>query len=219
MPELEVAFDAIVAPSRTTVIVQALRRAILSGALPAGRPLVEAELARKFGTSKTPVREALKALVGIGLVTISDYKGAIVRIVDEEMSRNVFDVRCLLEPAAVMRTVEKGFDVAAARRALEIAASADDEGERSMANRDFHQLLYSGCGNPILVEMLDSLRDQTALISTNSWARTPSWDREAAEHDEILVSAESGDAKQTANLVFQHIQGFETKAATQMKAV
>ena len=210
----ELSVNAIIAPSRTTAIVEALRRAILSGALPAGRPLVENDLAQKFGTSKTPVREALKALVGAGLVTISDYKGATVRVVDEEMARNVFDIRYLLEPVAVARTVENGFDVAAAKQALEVGANAADEAERSLANRNFHRLLYSGCGNPVLVRMLDGLHDQTALITINAWTKQPSWDSEASEHQDILRSAERGDASQTAQMVRDHIKHFEIQAIT-----
>jgi DNA-binding GntR family transcriptional regulator len=204
------------ASSRTGLVVEALRRSILTGELAAGQPLVETELARRFGISKTPVREALKTLVGAGLVTMSEYKGATVRVVDEEMARSVFDVRSLLEPVAVARTIERGFDVELAQDALDRAASSVDEAERSLANRDFHQLLYSNCGNPVLVDMLDGLREQTALISVNAWIQQPSWDEEAAEHAEILAAARSGDAGRAAELVLNHIHSFEVRAVGQI---
>jgi DNA-binding GntR family transcriptional regulator len=204
------------ASSRTGLVVEALRRSILTGELPAGQPLVETELARRFGISKTPVREALKTLVGAGLVTMSEYKGATVRVVDEEMARSVFDVRSLLEPVAVARTIERGFDVELAQEALDRASSSVDEAERSLANRDFHQLLYSNCGNPVLVDMLDGLREQTALISVNAWIQQPSWDEEAAEHAEILAAARNGDAGRAAELVLNHINSFEVRAVGQI---
>jgi DNA-binding GntR family transcriptional regulator len=204
------------ASSRTGLVVEALRRSILTGELPAGQALVETELARRFGISKTPVREALKTLVGAGLVTMSEYKGATVRVVDEEMARSVFDVRSLLEPVAVARTVERGLDLDLAQDALERASSAKDEAERSLANRDFHQLLYSNCGNPVLMNMLDGLREQTALISVNAWLQQPSWETEAAEHAEILAAARNGDAGRAAELVLNHIHSFETRAVGQI---
>lgn len=204
------------ASSRTGLVVEALRRSILTGELPAGQSLVETELARHFGISKTPVREALKTLVGAGLVTMSEYKGATVRVVDEEMARNVFDVRSLLEPVAVARTIERGLDVELAQEALDRAAASADEAERSLANRDFHQLLYSNCGNPVLVDMLNGLREQTALISVNAWTQQPSWDEEAAEHAEILAAARNGDAGRAAELVLNHIHSFEVRAVGQI---
>jgi DNA-binding GntR family transcriptional regulator len=204
------------ASSRTGLVVEALRRSILTGELPAGQALVETELARRFGISKTPVREALKTLVGAGLVTMSEYKGATVRVVDEEMARSVFDVRSLLEPVAVARTVERGLDLDLAQDALDRASSAKDEAERSLANRDFHQLLYSNCGNPVLMNMLDGLREQTALISVNAWIQQPSWETEAAEHAEILAAARNGDAGRAAELVLNHIRSFEVRAVGQI---
>jgi DNA-binding GntR family transcriptional regulator len=204
------------ASSRTGLVVEALRRSILTGELPAGQPLVETELARRFGISKTPVREALKTLVGAGLVTMSEYKGATVRVVDEEMARSVFDVRSLLEPVAVARTVDRGLDLDLAQDALDRASSAKDEAERSLANRDFHQLLYSNCGNPVLMDMLDGLREQTALISVNAWIQQPSWETEAAEHAEILAAARNGDAGRAAELVLNHIRSFEVRAVGQI---
>jgi DNA-binding GntR family transcriptional regulator len=204
------------ASSRTGLVVEALRRSILTGELPAGQALVETELARRFGISKTPVREALKTLVGAGLVTMSEYKGATVRVVDEEMARSVFDVRSLLEPVAVARTVERGLDLDLAQDALDRASSAKDEAERSLANRDFHQLLYSNCGNPVLRNMLDGLREQTALISVNAWIQQPSWETEATEHAEILAAARNGDAGRAAELVLNHIRSFEVRAVGQI---
>jgi DNA-binding GntR family transcriptional regulator len=205
------------ASSRTGLVVESLRRQILTGRLAAGAPLVEAELARNFGISKTPVREALKTLAGAGLVTMSEYRGATVRIVDEEMARSVFDVRALLEPVAVARTVTEGFDVHLALKALDLADESVDEAERSLANRDFHQLLYSNCGNPVLIEMLNGLREITALISANAWIQRPSWESEAAEHRAILQAAQKGDAGHAGELVLEHIRSFEARAIAQIR--
>lgn len=205
--------------SRTGLVVQALRLAILSGELAAGQPLVEADLAERFGISKTPVREALKTLSGAGLVTMSEYRGAVVRVVDPHMAYNVFDMRALLEPTAVSRTVENGADVESARAALHRAETADTEAERSLANRDFHRALYAGCGNDILVATLDGLREQTALITVNAWTKRPSWEEEAAEHALILKAVEAGDPAAASARVLEHIRAFESLAIRQLQGV
>src|SRR5215469_18551517 len=94
-------------PSRTVAVLEAIRRAILAGELKPGQALVETDLADRLGVSKTPVREALKTLAGAGLVTMSPYKGATVRMVDDVLAHSVYDIRVLLEPEAVRRSVER----------------------------------------------------------------------------------------------------------------
>ena len=169
------------------------------------------------GAARLAARAALRA--GAGLVTMSEYRGAVVRVVDPQMAYNVFDMRALLEPTAVARTVENGADVEGARAALRRAESAETEAERSLANRDFHRDLYAGCGNDILVATLDGLREQTALITVNAWTKRPSWEAEATEHEQILEAVAAGDPVAASARVLNHIRSFETLAIRQLHGV
>ncbi|MEV5446078.1 GntR family transcriptional regulator [Streptomyces sp. NPDC052644] len=199
-------------PSRTQYVLEEIKHAILTGQLPPGRALVETELAARFGVSKTPVREALKTLAGTGLVVMSQYKGVTVRTVDAAMAREVYDVRLLLEPEAVRRTIARRASLDEAGQALVRADEAADQAERSLANREFHRALYLPCGNPLLARMLDEVRDQAALVSTVAWSADPSWRREADEHREILRLALAGDAEGAARAVHEHIARFVQRA-------
>jgi DNA-binding GntR family transcriptional regulator len=216
-------------PSRTVAVLEAIKHAILAGELRPGQALVETDLAEVLGVSKTPVREALKTLAGAGLVIMNPYKGAAVRVVDDEQARHVYDARLLLEPEALARAVTRGNDWHPAHQALARAGQAADQAERSLANRDFHRELYVGCGNPLLVRMLDDLRDQTALVSVSAWRNepdwrhepdrrhepgwrhTPSWEYEAGEHRAVLQAAEDGDAERAAGLLRGHIRSFAAR--------
>src|ERR1700753_2940835 len=145
--------------SRTELVLDEIRRAILTRRLRPAQPLVELELAAQLGVSKTPVREALKILSGSGLVTFSPYKGASVLVVDRELAMAVYDVRLLLEPEDVGRAVRAGGQGASAAAAAPLAApsaalAAGDHAELSLCNRSFHQAMYAGCGNPLLVSVL-----------------------------------------------------------------
>jgi DNA-binding GntR family transcriptional regulator len=199
-------------PSRTVVVLDAIRHAILTGELRPGQGLVEADLAAVLGVSKTPVREALKTLAGAGLVTMSPYKGATVRTVDDDLVRSVYDLRLLLEPEAVRRAVARGGSWDAARQALERSGQAADPAGRSLGNRDFHRALYLDCGNALLVRVLDDVRDQTALVSAAAWQRAPTWRDEAAEHDAILRAAVAGDAGSASRLLTAHIESFLSRS-------
>jgi DNA-binding GntR family transcriptional regulator len=198
-----------VTPSRTEAVLEAIKHAILTGELSPGQALVETDLAERLGVSKTPVREALKTLAGSGLVEMLPYKGATVREVDRELARAVYDMRLLLEPVAAGRTTQAGVSLAAAHAALAAADAATDGADRSLANRAFHRVLYAGCGNPLLVQKLDELRDQTALVSSVAWSCRPaSWHQEAREHRDILAAAEAGDAELVRVLMRGHISSF-----------
>lgn len=199
--------------SRTEVVLEEIRRGILTRELVPGQQLVEAELAARLGVSKTPVREALKVLSNTGLVTFSPYKGASVCVVDAELARSVYDVRAVLEPEALRRAVASPdrtlFDEAAQVLKEASGALADaDHAALSLLNRRFHRALYAGCGNPLMVSMLDGLRDRAALITVVGWDANPSWRKEWAEHKAVLAAAKKGDADGAAELLRAHITAF-----------
>jgi DNA-binding GntR family transcriptional regulator len=197
-------------PSRTVAVQEAIKRAILAGEFTPGQQLVETDLAEKLGVSKTPVREALKTLAGAGMVTISPYKGATVRRVTRDDARHLYDVRLILEPEALVRSIAAGPDWTQAAAALARADSTADLVERNLANREFHLGLYQGCGNPLLLSLLADLRDQTALVSAAFWRRSAdsggaSWECEAAEHHAILRAAQARQSATAADLLRAHI--------------
>ncbi|WP_020661280.1 GntR family transcriptional regulator [Amycolatopsis benzoatilytica] len=199
--------------SRTEVVLEEIRRGILTRELVPGQQLVEAELAARLGVSKTPVREALKVLSNTGLVTFSPYKGASVCVVDASLARSVYDVRMVLEPEALRRAVRSAdrtlFDEAALVLKDASGALADaDHTALSLLNRRFHRALYAGCGNPLMVSMLDDLRDRAALITVVGWDANPSWRKEWAEHKAVLAAARKGDADGAAELLRTHIAAF-----------
>jgi DNA-binding GntR family transcriptional regulator len=206
--------------SRTDFVLESIKAGILSGELRPGQALVEAELAASLVVSKTPVREALKTLAGSGLVVMSPYKGASVRIVDAELVRSVYEVRTVMEPEAVRHAVRNGAGFAEAAEALADAAKAAEEGRDaaplSLINRRFHRAMYRGCGNPLMVRILDDLRDQTALITVAGWGIQPTWQAEIVEHGAVLAAARAGDADRAAELMRRHIQAFADRVVEEL---
>jgi len=203
-------------PPRTGWVMTQIRDAILEGRLTAGQPLVEADLAQTFGVSKTPVREALKTLTGQGLVRLGDFKGATVSAVDARLVRDVSGVRLLLEPSAVGAAVRRGADLGSAHDALRQARAAETDSARSVWNREFHRALYESCGNDLLVEILDGLRERATLIAVTLWKSILSWDMEAEEHEAIYEAASSGAADEAERLTTEHIQKFADKCFAEL---
>lgn len=205
--------------SRIELVLEAIRHSILTNEFPPGTPLVEAELAERMGVSKTPVREALKILSNTGLVQFVPYKGARVQTVDAEFVSAVCDLRLLLEPEAVQRSVEVQSPSSLEQAAAMLdqarqAVTAGDRAELSILNRQFHSLLYQDCGNHLMRDVLDNLRDRTALISVIGWRTAvtsdsiPSYELEWREHAAMLDAARNGEARLARSLVEGHIRRF-----------
>jgi DNA-binding GntR family transcriptional regulator len=198
--------------STADLVVDALRGAILAGRLGPGETLVERRLAEQLGVSKTPVREAIIALAASGLVTIAPNRGAVVRAVSSADVVKAYEVRLLLEPWAVARTVRRADPdaTAAAQAALEHARQqlADgDHVELSLANRRFHRALYAGCDNEIVLAQLDGLQELAALGAVAMiWERWPTWREEYTEHEAILAAARDGAAGTAERLLRAHIR-------------
>ncbi|MEB3366802.1 GntR family transcriptional regulator [Saccharopolyspora mangrovi] len=206
--------------SRTDLVADSIRNAILAGELRPGETLVERRLSELLGVSKTPVREALIGMAHTGLVTVVPNKGITVRRLDLEDVRKVYEVRRLLEPWAAKMTTRSGSTdvVQRAQEALNEAAgllSAGNNHQLSMANRRFHRSLYAGCGNALVIDQLDDLQDLTALGVVNLlWDRWPTWREEFVEHAEILAAVNDGNDDEAERLVREHIQ----KSLTNLEA-
>lgn len=198
--------------SRTDLVAESVRDAILSGELGPGETLVERRLSELLGVSKTPVREALIGLAHTGLVTVAPNRGITVRRLTVEDLQQVYEVRMLLEPWAVRATARAGAAEATqeAQEALNEAAGLLGSAERSrlsVVNRRFHRALYARCGNDLVVSQLDGLQDLTALGAANLlWDRWPTWREEFVEHAEILSAVCGGDESKAESLLRQHIQ-------------
>lgn len=201
------------APSRSERVATSIREAILSGTLKPGEPLVERKLAALLDVSKTPVREALISLVGDGLAEIQPSGAVTVRVLDPATLREIDEVRLRLEPWAIARAAaaaDRGAlaDARAALDAADAAAEAGDLPGLSQANRRFHRALYSACGNPLAISILDGIQDQVALGAVAVlW---PHWPGRPAEHGEqhraILEAVEAGDTDRAEALVIAHLE-------------
>src|SRR6187431_2890956 len=84
-----------------------LEEAILEGDLKPGERLRAEALAQRYGTSRTPVREALLQLEAQGLVEVEPNRGAVVRPFDRADLLDLYEVRALLEPAAAARAARR----------------------------------------------------------------------------------------------------------------
>lgn len=139
-------------PLRYAEVEKHIRRDILAGVFTSGQRLKIDDLARRYGTSHMPIREALKMLSGDGLVDMEPNKGVRVRTVDAAFVINLFDIRIQLESlqarrAAERRSMEHLVELKHARLQFEQHASSDNVPELLAANLLFHNVISRASGN------------------------------------------------------------------------
>src|ERR1700712_4920 len=135
MHSLSAASPITPSPTSSLRVSEELREAILSGEFGPGERLRTAMLATRFGSSRTPVREALVQLEGEGLVDIEPRRGALVRSFASTDLIDLYEIRALLEPAAAARAALRASANQLARL-TEIVALSDARGGKSAAAID-----------------------------------------------------------------------------------
>jgi DNA-binding GntR family transcriptional regulator len=188
----------------------AIRSAICDGVLGPGEALVETELARQLGVSKTPVREALLKLEADRLVERIPNTGSYVRPLRLEDIESIYPVKRELEALAVRLATErmKPSDAAEARLLLDQETRLWELGDVTCSKLaqfpSFHGWLWTMSGNHWLIELMRIL-DTQALRLRLLLSRVPGWvDVSAGDHRRVLEAMVAGDSGLGARSIKQH---------------
>ncbi|MBZ6141395.1 GntR family transcriptional regulator [Streptomyces olivaceus] len=190
-----------------------LRDWIVSGQLAPGQRLVESEIARGFGTSQAPPREAIKRLAYEGLVITQPHRGTYVARVSERQAQDVRDIRVMFEEYAARRVTGRldaehtrllTEDVAQLRR----AAAKDDIGAFRDADMSFHRHVCEAARNAALIRLW-------RLIESSLWdlhvlgdpRYAGGWGAMAEHHAELLDVLRSGDPDVAGPMFADHAAG------------
>jgi DNA-binding GntR family transcriptional regulator len=186
-----------------------LREGIISGMFPRGSRLKQAEIAERLQLSITPVREALKLLKAEGYINGNSYRGACVVPFDATASREVLELRLMLESRLIRGTAEKvrAQDIVELRALADEFERAFEAGDRASArgvNYRFHRRLYSLADMPQTLHFVQILWARYPFDLINAIAGRG---KDAAkEHDEILHALSKGDASAATLAMRKHIE-------------
>jgi DNA-binding GntR family transcriptional regulator len=203
---------------RRQILVESLLKEVVNGQIRSGEHLVTQSLARRFGVSHTPVREALVMLAGMGLVDITPNRGAVVRKLTAREVREICQVRRALECEAVRLAC--GRIEEPELRGLEdelrrIGVDGDDGSKSISLARDvdsrLHDLIASRCGNAFLVLEIGRLKTLFRVFRDAAWEHSKArhdyhrLKAEAHEHLTIITALLAGDRRGSVRAMARHI--------------
>lgn len=192
---------------RPDSVAQAIKLDIEQGFYPIGQPLIQEALARRYGVSRIPVREALKTLAAEGVVEIHPGAGTFIAVPSAAEIAEMFEIRVQLEPHLLRLSVPRlgPRDYEAAEAALEAMAADDQPGAIAGHDGAFHEALFAGIGRPMHVRILRALRARTASLYADESFWTGRRAASLDEHRAILEAVRDGRDKDASSLLIRHL--------------
>ena len=195
----------------TRDVALALREKIRSGLLVPGQRLIEADIVRELGASRSKVREALKRLETEGLVSIEEFRGAMVRQLSMEEVRQIYTTRMVLEGMAAAEFA--GNDVPRLKKKLaklqqdmDKLENSGDHHEFALLNDAWHALITEGSGNSYIARFLSQLTVPIYRLLFSSFYSTQRIDRANADHKIITQAIVDGRVKLAEQAMRDHIK-------------
>jgi len=204
---------AAAAPRRRSLhdeLVDGIRDLILEGHFRPGDKIPERVLCLHFGVSRTPLREALKALAAEGLVQLIPNRGAIVAKITEKEIEELFPILGALEALAGELVCERLQEPDFRRlrtlheRLLDHFRHGEESAYRRL-NREFHEALFDIAGNAALSELYQQLLGRIHLVRFLIDKRETNWQKAVDDHERIMEALEARSGRRLAEILKAHI--------------
>ncbi len=196
-------------------IYQQIKEDIISGKIPQGQKIGETELAKAYGISRGPLREALHQLEYINLVERTPHAGSRIVTLDYQMMLEVYQVREAMEGMAVRLST-----INMSQAEIDDLYSLLDRHDKSIkqaegkiyfqkeGDLDFHYYIFSKCQNKWLIDYLNNKLYQILRMCRHRTSQIPLRPEVALrEHQNIVDAINNRDAELSEMLIRRHIQG------------
>jgi DNA-binding GntR family transcriptional regulator len=200
-------------PRQTTVDLHShLRELIIAGVFPSGTELKQAELARLFAVSRTPMREAFRMLQEEGLLSGEPNQRSRVVGLDPGELELLYAARITLECFGTRLTSgrltkDEVREATGALREMERTYSVGDLASWSVAHRRFHRLLVGRCGSTVMRTIGSYAEQSERYVRLAQNSHPDEFRSRQAEHIAMLDAVRSGDTRSAVVLTAEHLAG------------
>ena len=196
--------------TKPAAVVSALQHDIVFGRLKPRERLVEEELSERFAVGRHVIRAALEELDRAGLVQRRQNRGAVVSDYSPEEVDELYEIRTILQQQAARRV-----PLPAAPEFIAQLTEINDDYVRfgkagdldsaAIANDNFHQMIFSGCRNRQLADLIQQYWTKTAAIHCYAIANPALAEQSRQEHYRIIEAMTLGDRESFETLCVDHM--------------
>lgn len=197
--------------SLSGVLEKELEHLILVGELQPGERLNEIHLSTRFGTSRGPLREALRGLQARGLVVVVKNRGMFVRSISTAEALEIYDLRAavfglagrLLADVVTDEILERLNDFL---EDMDEFATQRDFDNYYRTNLAFHAYLIEAPGNTVLIEQYKSLVNKLHLCRARGLVHAGGLSVSNREHRDMVDALATGDRYRAQEAFFRHVE-------------
>jgi DNA-binding GntR family transcriptional regulator len=184
---------------------------ILDGVLRTEDKITERDMAVRLGMSRAPVREAIRELINAGLLEQISARQIVVRQLLFTEIEEIFDIRAMLEgkAAALAAGNRQSGQLKQLQSLFErmiLVADSQDYPTYFDLNIQFHKLIHQIANAPRLLSLIDQIMRESLLLRSRSLVNEDHIQNSINEHNQILMSLESGDSDLAELLMIRHVQ-------------
>ena len=196
--------------TKSEIIYQEIKEDIINGKYKPKERIVISDVAREFGTSDIPVREAMRYLESDGLIQSKPYVGAIVTNFDLADIRKIYQIRAVLEGLATRQAVDRIYNNGVKKLEKILSKMTKAIGSEnyvllSNLNRAFHHVIYAASENEYLIKVIFDLWDMS-LRARAIFSFMPERARAAVnEHANIVAALKKKNEGLAEKLVIEHM--------------
>jgi DNA-binding GntR family transcriptional regulator len=188
-----------------------LREAIVGGRFRPGERLRERELVELLGVSRTSLREALRQIEAEGLIRLEPNRGPVVATIGYEEVEQIYAARGVLEALACQLFAENAShaELERLKAACEslVQAARDGDAERALQVKiAFYEVIFEGCGNRIVCQMLRQINNRTRLLRRLTLSEPDRLPDMASEIQEVVDAIARRDAERAWTAALHHVR-------------
>jgi DNA-binding GntR family transcriptional regulator len=211
-------------PTRSALVKASLERDILSGRLAPGTRLDEEGIGRRFGVSRTPVREAFKQLASAGLIELKPHTGAYVARLTAATVVEMFEMMAILESSCARLAARRhGKDdrdaLEAAHEACRKALRRKDPDRFYEANARLHEAIYHASGNAYVEGQTRALRNRLEPYRRTTTFHEGLMERSMVEHQRVIDAILSMDENAAGASMDSHVDTLRSDALSMVEAL